>query len=101
MIGTRCFPLLVAGVLSGFDRLVFKGKLCQLYSPEGMNCLLSANRVAHKEFKYYAADVTKRVVEAAGVAQAKAKGLYRYLNSSKIDKEEVAREIAATARRSL
>ena len=45
------FALLVAGTLSGFDRLVFKGKLCPLYGPEGMNCLLRANHVAHKEFK--------------------------------------------------
>jgi hypothetical protein len=92
------FALLVSGVLSGFDRLVFKGRLPVLYAPKGMECLLSANRVAHKEFKYYAADVTKRIVEAAGIPQAKAKGLYRYLNSGKIDKEEVAREIAAQRR---
>ena len=36
----RRFAMLVAGVLHGFDRLVFKGKLCPLYSPEGMNCRL-------------------------------------------------------------
>ena len=81
------FALLVAGVLSGFDRLVFKGKLCPLYSPEGMNCLLNANYVAHKEFKEYAKQVTARVIETSGVPQAKAQGCYRYLNSSKIDKE--------------
>jgi hypothetical protein len=45
------FALLVAGTLSGFDRLVFKGKLCPLYSPDGMNCLLQANHVPPKEFK--------------------------------------------------
>ena len=86
------FALLVAGVLSGFDRLVFKGKLCPLYSPEGMNCLLSANHVMHKEFKQYAKEVTARVVETSGMPQAKAQGCYRYLNSSKIDKEQAARE---------
>lgn len=89
------FALLVAGTLSGFDRLVFKGKLCPLYSPEGMNILLRANHVAHKEFKQYAKEVTARVVESSGVAQAKARGCYRYLNSSKIDKEQAAREFAA------
>jgi hypothetical protein len=86
------FALLVAGTLSGFDRLVFKGKLCTLYSPEGMNCLLRANRVAHKEFKQYAQEVTARVIETSGVPEAKARKRYRYLNSSKIDKEEAARE---------
>ena len=92
------FALLVAGVLSGFDRLVFKGKLCPLYAPEGMHCLLRANGLAHKEFKQYAAEVTQRVIAAAGVPQAKAQGRYRYLNSSKIDKEEVARQFAAQRR---
>ena len=88
------FALLVAGVLSGFDRLVFKGKLCALYSPEGMNCLLRANHVAHQEFKQYAKEVTARVLEASGVPQAKARGCYRYLNSSRTDKEQAAREFA-------
>jgi hypothetical protein len=88
------FALLVAGTLSGFDRLVFKGKLCPLYTPEGMNILLRANHVAHKEFKQYAKEVTARVVAASGVTQAKAQGRYRYLNSSKIDKEQAAREFA-------
>jgi hypothetical protein len=85
------FALLVAGTLSGFDRLVLRGKLCPLYGPEGMHRLLGANRVAHKEFKRYAAEVTARVTEAS-LAQAKAKNCYRYLNSSKIDKEQAARE---------
>jgi hypothetical protein len=86
------FTLLVAGTLSGFDRLVFRGRLCALDSPEGMNILLHANHVAHKEFKPYAKEVTARVMEASGVPQAKAQGRYRYLNSSKFDKEQVARE---------
>ena len=90
------FALLVAGILCGFDRLVLKGKLCALYSPEGMGILLHANHVAHKEFKQYAKVVTARVVETSGVTQAKARGRYRYLNSSKIDKEQAAREFAPT-----
>jgi len=92
------FALLVAGTLSGFDRLVFRGKLCQLYSPEGMNCLLSANRVLYKDYKSYAAEVTAQVIAAAGVPQAKAQGRYRYLPSSKTDKEAVARAFAAAHR---
>jgi hypothetical protein len=91
------FAFLVAGVLCGFDRLVFKGRLCQLYRPQGMNCLLSANHVLYKDFKIYAAEVTAKVM-AANVPQAKAEGYYRYLKSSKTDKEAVAREFAAARR---
>ena len=92
------FALLVAGTLSGLDRLVFRGKLCQLYSPQGMNCLLSANHVLYKDYKSYAAEVTAQVIAAAGVPQAKAQGRYRYLPSSKTDKEAVARAFAAAHR---
>jgi hypothetical protein len=92
------FALLVAGTLSGWDRVVFKGKLCPLYSPNGMNCLLSANHVLYKDFKRYAADVTDQVLAASGVAEARARGCFRYLKSSKIDKEAVARDFAAQRR---
>jgi len=68
------FALLVAGTWSGFDRLVFRGRLCALSSPEGMNCLLRANHVAHKEFKQYAKEVTAGVMTTSGVPQAKARG---------------------------
>ena len=89
------FGGIVLGVLSGFDRLVFKGKLRQLYSPNGMNCYLAANHVLRKDFKAHARTVTDRVVQASLVAQAKELGRYRYLKSSQISKEEAAREIAA------
>jgi hypothetical protein len=92
------FTLLVAGVLHGFDRLVFKGRLCPLYTPEGMNCLLSANHVRHVDFKDYAYGVTAQVLKASLVSQAHDLGRYRYLNSTKINKEETARQIASEKR---
>lgn len=92
------FALLVAGVLHGWDRVVFKGRLCPLYSPDGMHCLLSANRVLYKDFKNYAFQVSADVMAASLVAQARAQERFRYLKSSKIDKEAVAREIATAHR---
>ena len=89
------FALLVSGVLNGFERLVFKGRLTQLYSPEGMNILLGANRVNRSDFKTYAAQVTGEVLEASLVSRAKEMERFRYLNSSSVSKEEVAREFAA------
>ena len=89
------FGGIVLGVLCGFDRLVFKGKLRQLYSPNGMNCYCSANHVLRKEFKAHAKEVTERVLQASLVDKAKSLGRFRYLNSSQLSKEEVAREIAA------
>ena len=89
------FALLVSGVLNGFDRLVFKGRITQLYSPEGMNILLGTNRVNRSDFKTYAAQVTAEVLAASWVSRAKELDRFRYLNSSSDSKEEVAREFAA------
>jgi hypothetical protein len=89
------FAGIVLGILCGFDRLVFKGKLRQLYSPNGMNCYLSANHVLRKDFKAHAKQVTEEVLQASLVDHAKAIRRFVYLNSSQLSKEEVAREIAA------
>jgi hypothetical protein len=88
------FGSLVSGLLQGFDRLVFKGKLRQLYSPEGMNMLLGVNHVDRSDFKTYAAQVTAKVLAASPVFRAKEMQRFRYLNSSKASKEEAAREFA-------
>ncbi len=81
------FALLISGVLHGFDRLVFKGKLRQLYSPDGMHTLLALHQVRRSEFKAYAAETTKRLLQASLVSQAKELQRFRYLNSSTVSKE--------------
>jgi hypothetical protein len=86
---------LVLGMLSGFDRLVFRGKLCPLYAPEGMNIYLSANKVRRKDFEEHARRVTEQVLRASLVGQAKQGQRFRYLASSSIDKDAVARSFAA------
>src|SRR5476649_924587 len=83
----------VVGVLSGFDRVVFKGRMPQLYSPEGMNCYASANHVRLLDFKKHAKEVTQQVLQASLVEQAKAAGRFQYLNSGKGPKDEAARTI--------
>ena len=85
----------VVGSLCGFDRLIFKGKLRQLYSPDGMHCLFSANHVLLKEFKNYTTSITEHVLAASLVEQATKLGCYRYLASVNTDKDSVARKFAA------
>jgi hypothetical protein len=87
------FATFVLGVLSGFDRLVLRGRLPQLYTPEGMNCYTSANHVRLLDFKKHAKEVTAQVVAASLVEQAKATNRFQYLNSNKISKDETARAI--------
>jgi len=88
------FGGLVLAVLSGFDRLIFRGKLCPLYSPDGMNIYLAANKVLRKDFDHHVAQVTRQVLDASLIDTAKEQKLYKYLNSTKIDKDQVAREFA-------
>jgi len=88
------FAGIVLGVLSGFDRLVLKGKLCALYAPEGMNVYLDANKILRKDFDKHTRQVTEKVLQAS-IASTKALDRFEYLNSTNIDKDQVARGYAA------
>ncbi len=92
------FGLLVAGVLQGFDRLVFKGRLQNLYFPDGMHVFFSKNRIRREDFETYVAGVTKKIMDASLVAHAKQLDRFRFLNSTNTDLDEAAREIAAKHR---
>jgi hypothetical protein len=84
----------VIGVLSGFDRLVFRGTLRMLAHHLGMMTYLRAVRVLLKDFASHAAAVTQQL-RAASEGQAKAAGRpIVYVRSSAISKEDLARRIA-------
>ena len=88
------FALLVAGVLQGYDRLVFKGKLKQLYAPDAMHLLLRLNNVSPRSvFKSYAHGLTARILDTT--LNRVGKERFRYVRSSKTDKGELAQTIAA------
>jgi hypothetical protein len=74
----HAFALSVAGVLQGFDRLVFRGRLPILYAPNGMDFYLAANHVLRKEFKRHAFEVTGKVLGASLVARAKELGFEQH-----------------------
>jgi len=85
----------IAGTLSGFDRLVFRGHLRSITYPQGMMGYLWANQVLLKNFGDHVEAVTERL-KAASLAEAKANGRpVEYLNSSNIDKDAIARNILA------
>ncbi len=84
----------LAGVLSGFDRLVFRGTLRRLSYVEGLKDYLWERKVLLKEFGAHARAVTERVKEACLAGAAKAQIPVQYLPSAEASKEEVARRIA-------
>lgn len=85
----------VLGVLSGFDRLVFRGTLRNIAFVAGMETYLSMRRVLLKDFAGFAQEMTA-TLKAASLQEANRLGRpVVYLPSSKTDKEARAREIAA------
>lgn len=84
----------INGVLSGFDRLVFRGLLRTLSHVQGMQLYLSRAGVLLKEFGEHVQGLSERLKQATEeTAQAMGCGV-RYLASPKTDKESVAREVA-------
>ena len=82
----------VIGLLSGFDRLRFKGCLPQLYWPQTMEAYLNVKGLLFKEFKEFALDLTERI-KAASLRIAELAGRpFRYLPSCLTRKETLARE---------
>ncbi len=83
----------VIGVLSGFDRLRLKGCLPQLYCPRTMDAYLTVKKILHKQFKDFALDLTQRIKTASLRIAELAGRPFRYLASSNIRKETLAREL--------
>src|SRR5258708_8647586 len=83
----------IAGVLSGFDRLVFRGTLRSISYPEGMMGYLSGHSVRLTGFGRHVRQVSERLKQACK-AQAEALGRpVKYLASGAESKEELARGV--------
>jgi hypothetical protein len=90
----RSLSGLVLGVLSGFDRLMFRGHLRSLSFRNGMECYRSANGVRYVDFSQHAQALTEQLIAAS---EARARQLDRpiqYLPSATQRKEELARTLA-------
>ena len=83
---------LVSCVLSGFDRLVFRGSLRHLRSPRGIYGVLDRAGVRQVDFGQFAEHTTERVIEAALKEAKTQKRPILFLESSRLRKEDVARE---------
>jgi hypothetical protein len=84
----------LSGVLSGFDRLVFRGALWK-DRLTGMKGYLWAHGLGAKDFGDHAEKISKRL-KAASLAPLVSGGRpVRYLNSGKDDKQQIALKIAA------
>src|SRR6266699_1736482 len=91
---TSRYAASIAGTLSGFDRLVFRGSLRKICYPFGLLGYLWANQVPLTGFGAHVNEISGRVKEAALRWVREAGRTVRYLQSSKDDKEAIARSIA-------
>lgn len=88
----------IAGVLSGFDRLVFRGTLRRIAYPFGLHGFLWANQIPKTDFGAYAERLSNTVKAGAVEVMETAGRPVKYLYSSRTDKEATARQIAEADR---
>ena len=84
----------VIGVLSGFDRMLFRGTLRSISYGDGLDRFVGAAGVRYKDFKFFAEDLSEHLKKhAQAMAQAQGRP-FVYLSDSRQSKEQVASEIA-------
>ena len=84
----------ISGVLSGFDRVLFRGTLRSLYALPVMDKYLANKRVLYKDFGKHVEKVSE-LLKTASLSRAEREGRpIQYLTSSSVSKEEVAQQIA-------
>jgi hypothetical protein len=85
----------IVGILSGFDRMLFRGTLRSISYVDGLDKFLSSQRVLYKDFAGYVERLSDRLKTHAIAVAAGAGRPYEYLPSAHVRKEERARTIAA------
>ena len=87
------FRTVVNRVITGFDRIVFKGMLRPIIFSAGMQCFLQAQNIFNKDFKTYAIAQSKAIVESTEeISQQLCGEKIVYIPSSNVRKEEMAHE---------
>ena len=84
---------LVTSVLSGFDRLVFRGTLIPLVRDGGMYTLLKRAGVQLLDFKPFVQRTSERVKQASLVEARGTRRPVRYIESSQLSKEDLAHRL--------
>ncbi len=84
----------VIGVLSGLDRVLFRGTLRSISYGDGLDRFLGAVGVKYKDFGTFAQGLSERLKKHAEAMAQAAGRPFLYLSNSRRSKEEVAEAIA-------
>jgi len=81
----------VNSVITGFDRIVFKGMIRSIMFPAGMESFLTSRKVLNKDFKDHVIKQSKSIVAAAEeIAERQSEYKIEYINSLNERKEALA-----------
>ena len=83
----------IAGILSGFDRMIFRGTLRSISYPAGLEAFLATRRVLLKDFGRFAQRVSDRVKQHAETLARTQGRPFEYVASAATSKETIARAI--------
>jgi hypothetical protein len=81
-------------MLSGFDRVLFRGTLRRIASASGLSSFLGYTGVLLKDFANYSMELTAQIKSASLEVAQKAGRPVQYLVDPSVSKEDLAREIA-------
>jgi hypothetical protein len=84
----------VSGVLTGFDRILFRGTLRSISYISGLYNFVHAHRVLYKDFGQFAQGLSQRIKDRVSSIVERSGRPYVYLESSTPSKEKIAQEIA-------
>lgn len=87
----------VVAILSGFDRLLFRGTLRTIAYVKGLDIFLASHRILYKDFGRFAEDVSDQLKAHAEAIAAAADRPFRYLASPRVSKEAIAQQLLRTA----
>jgi hypothetical protein len=83
----------ITGVLSGFDRLLFRGTLRSISYRNGMDIFLSSQHVLYKDFGPFAERLSGRLKAHAEELARRPGRPFQYLPCPSVSKEDIARRI--------
>src|SRR5258708_30245780 len=86
----------VEGVVAGFDRLVFRGTLRRMVYDAGRKSYRWQNQVLLKDFGKHVERTSQQLKAASLTAAQQAGRPVRYLPSSQVSKEQIARAAGAS-----
>lgn len=84
----------ILGVLTGFDRVLFKGTLRSISYGSSLSKFLSAHRILLKQFAPFAQSCTAKIERRARAIAERAGRPYQYIVKPPQSKESLARQIA-------